>query len=198
VSAALSAWTSALLLLDEETYDIVRFWVAGSVINRDMGVFFTVLPFLLCGSLASILLGHQLNVLSMGDETASSLGMRTGRTRLICTLLVVVIAGAAVSIAGPIGFVGLAAPHMVRTFVGADYRWVMKDSQIVATGTPSDVLTSELLRMVFEVEAAIHVDPRTGTPLVMPLALSQDDDSGPPFVIVPATSEPLTPAASPI
>jgi ABC-type cobalamin transport system permease subunit len=111
---------------------------------------------------------------------------------------VVVIAGAAVSIAGPIGFVGLAVPHMVRTFVGADYRWVMKDGQIVATGTPSDVLTSELLRMVFGVEAAIHVDPRTGTPLVMPLALSQDDDSGPPFVIVPATGEPLTPAASPI
>jgi iron complex transport system permease protein len=130
VSAALSAWTSALLLLDEETYDIVRFWVAGSVINRDMGVFFTVLPFLLGGSLACILLGHQLNVLSLGDETAAALGMRTGRTRLFCSLLVVVITGAAVSIAGPIGFVGLAVPHMVRTFVGADYRWVLPMSFI--------------------------------------------------------------------
>lgn len=130
VSAALSAWTSALLLLDEETFDVVRFWVAGSVVNRDMGTFFTVLPFLLGGALACILLGHQLNVLSLGDETAQALGMRTGRTRLICSVLVVVITGAAVSIAGPIGFVGLAVPHMVRAFVGADYRWILPASFI--------------------------------------------------------------------
>lgn len=130
VSAALSAWTSALLLLDEETYDIVRFWLAGSVINRDMNTFFLMLPFLLGASFGCIFLGHQLNVLSLGDEMAQSLGMRTGRTRLICSVLVVVITGAAVAIAGPIGFVGLAVPHMVRTFVGADYRWILPTSFI--------------------------------------------------------------------
>jgi iron complex transport system permease protein len=125
VSAALGAWTSALLLLDEETFDVVRFWVAGSVVNRDMGTFLLVLPFLLGGAFACILLGHQLNVLTMGDETASALGMRAGRTRLICSLLVVVITGAAVAVAGPIGFVGLAIPHMVRAITGPDYRWVL-------------------------------------------------------------------------
>ena len=130
VSAALSAWTSALLLLDEETFDIVRFWLAGSVINRDMNTFFLMLPFLLGASGACVLLGHQLNVLSLGEETARSLGMRTGRTRLISSVLVVVITGAAVAIAGPIGFVGLAVPHMVRTFVGADYRWILPTSFI--------------------------------------------------------------------
>jgi iron complex transport system permease protein len=130
VSAALSAWTSALLLLDEETFDIVRFWLAGSVINRDMNTFFLMLPFLLGAAGACILLGHQLNVLSLGEETAQSLGMRTGRTRLICSVLVVVITGAAVAIAGPVGFVGLAVPHMVRTFVGADYRWILPASFI--------------------------------------------------------------------
>lgn len=130
VSAALSAWTSALVLLDERTFDVVRFWMAGSVINRDMGTFFVVLPFLLGGSMACILLGHQLNVLSLGDETARALGMRTGRTRLICSILVVVVTGAAVSVAGPIGFVGLAIPHMVRAFVGPDYRWVLPTSFI--------------------------------------------------------------------
>jgi iron complex transport system permease protein len=130
VSAALSAWTSALLLLDEETFDIVRFWLAGSVINRDMNTFFLMLPFLLGAAGGCVLLGHQLNVLSLGEETAQSLGMRTGRTRLICSVLVVVITGAAVAIAGPIGFVGLAVPHMVRTFVGADYRWILPASFI--------------------------------------------------------------------
>ena len=70
VSAALSAWTSALLLLDEETFDIVRFWLAGSVINRDMNTFFLMLPFLLGAAVACVFMGHQLNVLSLGEETA--------------------------------------------------------------------------------------------------------------------------------
>lgn len=58
----------------------------------------------------------------------------------------------------------------------ADNLVVMKDGQIVATGAPGDVLTPELLRDVFGVEAAIHLDPRTGTPLIVPLALSQTAD----------------------
>ncbi len=170
VSAALSAWTSALLLLDEETYDIVRFWVAGSVINRDMGVFFTVLPFLLGGSIACILLGHQLNVLSLGDETASALGMRTGRTRLICSLLVVVITGAAVSIAGPIGFVGLAVPHMVRTFVGADYRWVLPMSFIYgAIFLVGADIVGRVIARPSEVEVGI-ITALVGAPFMVALA----------------------------
>jgi iron complex transport system permease protein len=130
ISSLLSAWTSSLLLLDEETLDVVRFWLAGSVINRDLETFWLVSPFLLGGALACLFLGHQLNVLSMGEETARALGMRTGRTRAICTTLVVLITGAAVAVAGPIAFVGLATPHVVRSIVGPDYRWVLPYSLI--------------------------------------------------------------------
>jgi iron complex transport system permease protein len=70
-------------------------------------------------------MGHQLNVLSLGDDTARALGMHTARTRVICSVLVVLITGAAVSTAGPIAFVGLAVPHMVRSVVGPDYRWIL-------------------------------------------------------------------------
>ncbi len=125
VSALLGAWTRALLLLDEQTLDIVRFWFAGSVAGRSLTTFWIVSPFLLGGALACIFMGHQLNVLSMGDDTARALGMRAGRTRLICSVLVVLITGAAVSAAGPIAFVGLATPHIVRAIVGPDYRWVL-------------------------------------------------------------------------
>jgi iron complex transport system permease protein len=130
VSSLLSAWTSALLLLDQETFDVVRFWFAGSVAGRELNVFWTVAPFLLGGSLACILMGYQLNVLSLGDEAARGLGMQMGRTRLICAVLVVFITGAAVSAAGPIGFVGLATPHMVRSVIGPDYRWVLPFSLV--------------------------------------------------------------------
>lgn len=125
VSALLSAWLTALLLLDRQTLDVVRFWLAGSLAGRDLGVFFAVSPFLALGVGGMALLGQQLNILSLDEEMARSLGMRTGRMRAIVTCLVVLMTGAAVAAAGPIGFVGLAVPHMVRALVGPDYRWVV-------------------------------------------------------------------------
>jgi iron complex transport system permease protein len=170
VSAALSAWTSALLLLDKETLDVVRFWVAGSVINRDMATFLAVVPVLLGGSLVSVLLGHQLNVLSLGDETARALGMRTGRTRLICSLLVVVITGAAVAVAGPIGFVGLAVPHMTRSLVGPDYRWILPTSLIFGAIflTAADIAGRVIARPA-ELQVGI-VTALVGAPIMVALA----------------------------
>ena len=131
IASLLSAWTSALVLLDEQTMDVARFWMAGSVAGRPLDVFWIVSPFLIVGTAACIFMGHQLNVLSMGEETARSLGMNTSRTRLICGILVVIITGAAVAAAGPIGFVGLAVPHMVRAVIGPDYRWILAYSVIV-------------------------------------------------------------------
>jgi iron complex transport system permease protein len=125
VSALLSAWTSALLLLDERTLDIVRFWLAGSVAGRSLDVFWVVAPFLIGGSAVCLFIGHQLNVMSMGEDTARALGMNTARVRIFSSLAVVLITGAAVAAAGPIGFVGLATPHIVRSVVGPDYRWVL-------------------------------------------------------------------------
>ena len=81
--------------------------------------------------LGCLFLGHQLNVLSMGDESARGLGMNTVRVRLIASGLVVILTGAAVSVAGPIGFVGLATPHIARSIVGADYRWVLPYSMLL-------------------------------------------------------------------
>jgi iron complex transport system permease protein len=61
----------------------------------------------------------------MGEDAARSLGMHTGRVRLFASVLVVFITGASVAAAGPIGFVGLATPHIVRSVFGPDYRWVL-------------------------------------------------------------------------
>lgn len=149
VSALLGSWSSALLLLDRETLDTVRFWLAGSVAGRNLETFWTVSPFLIGGSIVCVLLGHQLNVLSMGDETARSLGMNTARTRLLCAVVVVLITGAAVSAAGPIGFVGLAVPHIVRSVIGPDYRWVL----------PYSALTGATLLLVADIAGRLVARP---------------------------------------
>jgi iron complex transport system permease protein len=170
VSALLGAWTRALLLLDEQTLDIVRFWFAGSVAGRSLNTFWIVSPFLLGGALICIFMGHQLNVLSMGDDTARALGMRAGRIRLICSILVVLITGAAVSAAGPIAFVGLATPHIVRAIVGPDYRWVLPYSllggAIMLTG--ADILGRVVARPG-EVQVGI-VTALIGAPFLIYLA----------------------------
>lgn len=131
VSALLSSWTSALLLLSQQTMDLVRFWSIGSVAGRPLSILWDVLPLMAPAALGSLFLGHQLNVLSMGEESARGLGMNTTRVRLISSALVVVLTGAAVSVAGPIGFVGLATPHIARSIVGADYRWVLPYSMLL-------------------------------------------------------------------
>ncbi len=125
VSALLSSWTSALLLLDRETLDQVRYWNAGSLAGRPLHVFWTVLPFLAVGVVGGLLLARQLNVMSLGEDTAKALGLRAGRLRLLSAVLVVMMTGAAVAAAGPIGFVGLAVPHLVRVVTGPDYRWTL-------------------------------------------------------------------------
>ncbi len=131
VSALLGSWLTALLLLDQQTLDVVRFWLVGSLAGRDLDVFYNVLPFFAIGIVGTMLIGHQLNILSMGEDTARSLGMQTGRMRLLVAVLVVLLAGASVAVAGPIGFVGLAVPHMVRSLSGPDYRWVLAYSLVV-------------------------------------------------------------------
>lgn len=170
VSAALSAWTSALLLASRETFDVIRFWLAGSVVNRDMGAFLALLPILLGGALAGICLGHQLNVLSMGEETARALGMRPGRTRFVCSLLVAVVTGGAVAVAGPIGFVGLAVPHMARAVVGPDYRWILPTSLLFGAMflTAADIAGRVVVRPA-ELEVGI-ISALVGAPFMVALA----------------------------
>jgi iron complex transport system permease protein len=170
VSALLSAWTRALLLLDEQTLDIARFWFAGSVAGRSLNTFWLVSPFLIGGALVAIFMGHQLNVLSMGDDTARALGMNAGRIRLICSVMVVLIVGAAVSAAGPIGFVGLATPHIIRTIVGPDYRWVLPYSVLggAILLTASDILGRVVARPA-EVQVGV-VTAILGAPFLIYLA----------------------------
>jgi iron complex transport system permease protein len=170
ISSLLTAWTSSLTLLDEDTLDQARFWFAGSVVGRELSLFWTVSPFLIGGTLACLLMGHQLNVLSMGEDAARALGMQTGRIRIISSVLVVLISGAAVSVAGPIAFVGLATPHIVRSIVGPDYRWVLPYSVLIGAVflTTADVIGRVVTRPG-EIQVGI-VTAIVGAPFLIYLA----------------------------
>jgi iron complex transport system permease protein len=72
-----------------------------------------------------------MNVLSMGDSVAKGLGMSTVRIKGMASLAIILLAGASVAVAGPIAFVGIIVPHIVRYLVGNDYRWVIPYSAVV-------------------------------------------------------------------
>ena len=125
VSALLGSWTAALLLLDVATLDQARFWLAGSISGRGTAEALLLLPIVGAALLAAVGLGHHVNALSLGTEVAAGLGQRTNTVRAVAGLAVVALAGSAVALAGPVAFVGLAVPHIVRALVGPDYRWII-------------------------------------------------------------------------
>ncbi|MEM9131972.1 MAG: iron ABC transporter permease [Actinomycetota bacterium] len=131
VSALLAAWTTTLLLVDQESLEEARFWLAGSVAGRRLEDLAWLLPLAAIGLIAAMALGRQINALTLGDEVARGLGQRTGRVRLAAGAVAVVLAGSAVSIAGPVAFIGLAVPHLVRAVVGPDYRWIIPYSALL-------------------------------------------------------------------
>ena len=131
VSALLGSWTAALLLLDLETLDQARFWLAGSISGRGTEEVELLLPVIAVALVVALFMGRQVNALSLGEEVATGLGQRTALVRAIAGLCVVALAGSAVAMAGPVAFVGLAVPHIVRSVVGPDYRWIILYSAIL-------------------------------------------------------------------
>ena len=156
VTAFFGAFTTALLLADQQTFDQFRFWQVGSLNGRDLGVTVRVLPFLLVGGLLALALGRGLNTLAMGDDVARGLGARVGLIRVASALAVVLLCGAATAAAGPVGFVGLTIPHAARALVGTDYRRILPTSMLLA---PILLLTADVVGRVVarpgEVQVAI-------------------------------------------
>ncbi|CCQ17856.1 Iron ABC transporter, permease [Rhodococcus sp. AW25M09] len=134
LGAVLGGTTSGMLLLDPDAFDRMRFWGAGSLAGRGLDVVSATAPFIALGLFLAALVARPLNAIALGDDLAQSLGARVIRTRIIGVVAVTLLAGAATAAAGPIGFVGLMIPHMVRWFVGPDQRWILIYTVFAAPG----------------------------------------------------------------
>lgn len=109
----------------------ILFWLLGSVANRSFREVQIALPFMLLGWGMILYCGRFLNALTLGEETARSLGFDVLRLRLMLIMGVASSVGAAVSVAGNIGFIGLVVPHLVRPFVGYEPRRLLFASALV-------------------------------------------------------------------
>lgn len=124
-TALLSSLTTGVLILNQRTLEEVRFWLAGSIAGRDLSLLLQVAPYLLVGMVLALALGRQITTIALGEDVARGLGQNTAWVKGLAALCVVLLAGGSVAVAGPIGFIGLVIPHMVRFLVGVDYRWIL-------------------------------------------------------------------------
>lgn len=125
LTVLVGSWTSAILLQNEKSLDVVRFWLAGSLSGRDLDTFVLLAPLLIVCLGASFFLSRSLDLLGLGSDTARSLGLKPGRTRNLALGLVVLLTGTSVALAGPIGFIGLAVPHLARGLGASSQRSIL-------------------------------------------------------------------------
>lgn len=122
LSAFASAVTAAILILDEQTLLAMRTWLAGDLAGLNWSTLWTALVPALIGLGVALFLAPRLDVLALGDKVALGLGVNLVQTRLLGLLAIALLCGGAVAVAGPIGFVGLVVPHVVRRLVTEDIR----------------------------------------------------------------------------
>nr|WP_229794562.1 iron chelate uptake ABC transporter family permease subunit [Actinoplanes campanulatus] len=132
LNATLYSYVSATLLSDTQAIDKVKFWTAGSLASADFETVELLLPFFLAGLLAGLLVARPLNALSLGDDAARALGARPGVIRVAVIVAVTLLCGSATAACGPIVFVGLLIPHLVRPVTGPDLRWMLPYTAVLA------------------------------------------------------------------
>lgn len=170
-SAALSSLVTAIMIPRSYVMDQFRFWQVGSVGSGSWSAIATFVPFLIGGILIAFITAPALNALALGDDVATGLGVRTGTLRLVAAVAGVLLCGATTALAGPIGFVGLLATHVVRLVLGPDLRFVIPMSAIsgAVVLTVSDVV-GRLVGSPGELEVGV-VTAFVGAPLLILLAM---------------------------
>ncbi|MFB9659816.1 FecCD family ABC transporter permease [Glycomyces mayteni] len=145
VTAAGYAYVSAIQLMDAASLETMRFWSVGSLVNAHTAPILPVVILIGVASAVGILLARPLNALALGDATATGLGVDPRVLRVAGIAAITVLAGTATAVCGPIVFVGLVVPHVVRAFTGPDQNWVLPYSML--TGAAFLVLMDVIGRL---------------------------------------------------
>ncbi|WP_338748850.1 FecCD family ABC transporter permease [Janibacter alittae] len=170
IMAASSSIMVGLLLADDTALDLFRYWQVGSVAGKDAGLILPILPFVLVGLLLTLTSGRTLNAMALGDDVARSLGQRVVLARGGALAGALLLTAAACALAGPIAFVGLAVPHLLRLLGGPDHGRLLIGSLLVG---PALVIAADTLGRVIAPPGEVQVGVMTavvGAPVLILLA----------------------------
>lgn len=147
VSSLFSAGTNGLMTFyPDRVSGVLSFMVGGlsAITWKDVRM---IIPYVIIGILFVLFMPNKLNILMLGDEVATGLGVSVERARFIFIILSSLLAGSAVSVVGLLGFVGLIVPHMTRLFIGSDYRYLF--SGTIFLGASIVMICDTLSRILF-------------------------------------------------
>ncbi len=130
VSALLAALSQGIALYFDVAQDIM-FWTAGGVAGSNWEQIRIMTPWIIGALLGAVALSRSVSLLSLGEDVAKGLGVNTAVVNALCSLSVLVLAGASVSVVGAVGFVGLIIPHLARFLVDVDYRFIIPSSAVL-------------------------------------------------------------------
>lgn len=147
ITSVFGAGMNTILIVNPDAYIGASTFLVGGLAGVLMKDILWPAAYIIAGLVFAFGAAGKLNIMALGDQTAHSLGMHVGRTRLAMLGLAAVLSGAAVSIAGLLGFVGLITPHLVRFFVGHDNRFVLPLS--VTAGATFVVFCDMCSRVIF-------------------------------------------------
>ncbi|MER7456847.1 iron ABC transporter permease [Micromonospora sp. NPDC126480] len=170
-NATLYSYVSAVMLFDTASLERLRFWTVGSLASAQPGTVATVAPFIAAGLLVALAAARPLNALALGDDSARALGARPALIRGAVIVAVTLLCGAATAGCGPIVFVGLLVPHLVRALTGPDLRWLLPYCAVLA---PVLLLGADVLGRVLSRPGELQVGMVTavlGGPLFLWLVL---------------------------
>ncbi|EXY06238.1 MULTISPECIES: FecCD family ABC transporter permease [Bacillus cereus group] len=130
MAALLHTLSSGVAIYYDLSQDLA-FWYAGGVAGVKWEHLKFLVPIILITIVFATILGRSISLISMGDDVATNLGVKTNRTRILGMIIVVILAGVSVSAVGSIGFVGLVIPHIARKLVGVNYRLIIPMSALL-------------------------------------------------------------------
>ncbi len=156
ISSLCGALTSLALSISPNPFASLEivFWLLGSITDRSMSHFWLITPFMAVGWILLAMTARPLDALSLGTETAVSLGVNMGRLRLLVTIGAACCVGAATAVSGVIGFVGLVVPHLLRPLVGFQPSKLLPAS---ALGGASLLLSADVLVRVVATQSELHL-----------------------------------------
>lgn len=177
LSAVLSSILTIVILPSQMLSDKYRFWQVGSVGGTNKEQIIIALVVLLIILIISIIISPILNALSMGDDIATSLGIGVSAYRIIISVCSVILCGTITAMAGPIGFIGIIAPHIARSLFGGNYKILIPTSALI--GGIILLIADTIGRVIArpgELEVGI-VTAFIGAPILILMAISTKETS---------------------
>ncbi|QEN05326.1 iron ABC transporter permease [Thiospirochaeta perfilievii] len=176
-SIALTSVTNAIVLPNAENLNSFRFWSVGSLSGATYQGILAMIPFFLIGLLIAFIISNPLNALALGDELATGLGARPTMIRLLGAISGVILCGSVTAIAGPIGFIGLMVPHVIKIIVGTNQKLLLPYSGI---GGALLLLNADILGRVIGTPSELEVGIITafiGAPILIVIVMRSKVDT---------------------